>query len=197
MLNFIWFGMIVSGFLVSTITGKVNDVTNALVSSSKDAITLSIGLTGILCVWTGLMNIAEKSGLVNKISKIIQPIIKFIFPEIPKNHPAIGAIIMNLAANFLGLGNAATPFGIKAMEELQKLNSNKKTCTNSMSMFLVLNTTAFSLIPATIIAVRSASGSKNPTEIISAIWITSICSTIVGILLIKSFRYRDILRGRK
>ncbi|MCX7708866.1 MAG: nucleoside recognition protein [Clostridia bacterium] len=193
MLNYIWVGMIILGFVVGVMNGRIEEVTKAAIDSSKTAVELSIGLLGVMCLWTGLMSIAEKSGMIRKISKIVRPVLGFLFPEIPKGHPAMGAIVMNLVANFLGLGNAATPLGIKAMHELQKINPRKETATNAMSMFLVLNTSAIQLIPATIIALRSAEGSNNPTEIIGTIWVASICATIAGITAVKvlSLRRKD------
>ena len=125
MLNYIWVGMLILGIIVGVINGRIDEVTKAIVNSSQNAIELSIGLLGIMCLWTGLMGIAERSRIIEAIAKSLRPIIKFLFPEIPKNHPAAGAIVMNLAANFFGLGNAATPLGIKAMKELQKLNKHK------------------------------------------------------------------------
>lgn len=185
MLNYIWFGMLVFGIIVGILNGRVDAVTQAVVDSSKSAIELSIGLLGIMCLWTGLMGVAEKSGIIRMISRAVRPILKFLFPGIPKDHPASGAIVMNLVANFLGLGNAATPLGLKAMGELQKLNRNKDTATNEMSMFLVLNTACIQFIPATVIAVRAAAGSKNPTEIIGTIWVATICASIAGIITVK------------
>jgi spore maturation protein A len=187
MLNYIWMGMLVLGFALGVINGRINEVTQAAIDSSKAAVELCIGLLGIMCLWTGLMKIAEESGMVSKISHIVRPVMKLLFPGIPKNHPAIGAIVMNLVANMLGLGNAATPLGIKAMGELQKLNRRKETATDEMSMFLVLNTSAFQLVPATIIALRSASGSKNPTEVIVTIWGATIFAAFAGILSVKLF----------
>ncbi len=177
--------MLVFGIIVGIFNGRVDAVTKAIVDSSKNAIELSIGLLGIMCLWTGLMDVAEKTGIIRTISRVVRPVLKFLFPGIPKNHPALGAIVMNLVANFLGLGNAATPLGLKAMAELQKLNRDKDTATNEMSMFSVLNTSCIQLIPATIIAVRSAAGSKNPTEIIGTIWFASVCATIAGIISVK------------
>lgn len=187
MLNYIWFGMLVFGIIVGILNGRVDAVTQAIVDSSKSAIELSIGLLGIMCLWTGLMDVAEKSGIISMISRAARPVLKFLFPGIPKNHPALGTIVMNLVANFLGLGNAATPLGLKAMGELQKLNRKKDTATNEMSMFLVLNTSCIQLIPATIIALRSAAGSENPTVIIGPIWFASICATTAGIIAMKIF----------
>lgn len=187
MLNYIWFFLLIVGFVVGILNGRIDEVTQAAITSAGKAIELSIGLLGIMCLWTGLMNIAEKSGLVRILAKIIKPVLKFLYPKIPVKHPAMGAIVMNLTANFLGLGNAATPLGIKAMVEMQKLNPDKETATDEMCMFLVMNTSAIQLIPATIIAVRTKLGSTNPTEIIATIWVASIIATIVGITAAKLF----------
>lgn len=194
MLNYIWFGMLVIGFIVAILNGKIDAATQAAIDSAGKAVELGIELLGIMCLWTGLMRIAEKSGLVQNIARIIRPVLRFLFPEIPGKHPAMGAIVMNLAANFLGLGNAATPLGLKAMGELQKLNSKKDTATNAMCMFLVLNTGSIQLIPATIIAVRSAEGSSNPAEIIATIWVASACAATAGIIAVKLF---SIMSNRK
>lgn len=200
MLNYIWFGMIIFGFIVGIMNGRIEAVTQAAIESSGKAIELSIALLGVMCLWTGLMNIADKSGLVQYMSRILRPILKFLFPDVPKKHKAMGAIVMNLVANMLGLGNAATPLGIKAMTELQKLNNDKETATASMSMFLVLNTSFIQLIPATLIAIRSATGSENPSEIIGTVWIASTFATIVGItaakLLSVFYAGKQIRKGR-
>ena len=185
MLNYIWVGMLVLGFITAVFNGRVEEVTQAAIDSAGKAAELGIGLLGIMCLWTGLMGIAEKSGLVRGISRLLNP----VFPGIPANHPAMGAVVMNLAANFLGLGNAATPLGLKAMGELQKLNPRKDSATDEMCMFLVLNTASIQLIPATIIAVRSTAGSANPAEIISTIWVASVCATAAGILTAKIFAF--------
>jgi len=185
MLNYIWFGLLIIGFLFGIFNGRTEEITRAVMDSARGGVDLSIGLLGVMCLWTGLMAIAEKSGLIVLIAKIVRPIMKFLFPSIPKRHSSVGAIVMNLTANFLGLGNAATPLGIKAMSELQKLNGQKDTATTPMIMFLVLNTAAIQLVPATIIAVRSAAGSSNPAEIIAPIWIASICASIAGVASVK------------
>lgn len=185
MLNYIWVGLLLIGFIVGVINGRIDEVTKAAMDSAQSAVMVCIGLLGVMCLWTGLMKVAEKSGLVTGIGRLVRPILRFLFPDIPKDHPALGAIVMNLVANFLGLGNAATPLGIKAMNELQKLNKDKKTATDPMCMFLVLNTAAIQLIPANIIALRSSEGSKKPAEIMVCIWIASICATIMGIIAAK------------
>ena len=187
MLNYIWAIMLIVGFVVGIFNGKADEVTKAVMDSAGNAVQLCIGLLAIMCLWTGMLGIAEKSGLVSSLEALVRPIIKFLFPEIPRKHKAAGAIVSNLVANFFGLGNAATPLGIKAMSELQRLNPQKDTATNSMSMFLVLNTSAIQLIPATIIALRVAGGSQNPGEIIVTIWIASICASIAGVTAVKVF----------
>ena len=187
MLNYIWTGMLVTGFIFGIINGRVSEVTRAAVESAGKAVELAIALLGIMCLWTGLMAIAEKSGGIRIISRLFRPLLRILFPGIPKNHPAMGAIVMNLSANFLGLGNAATPLGLKAMNELQKLNPDKSRATDAMCMFLVLNTAAVQLIPSTVIAIRTDAGSAGPAEIITAVWIASICATFAGIIAVKIF----------
>ena len=177
--------MLAIGFIVGILTGRMDVVTKAAIESSQTAVTVCIGLTGVMCLWTGLMKIAEKGGMIKAISRFVQPVMKFLFPEIPKDDPAMGAIVMNLVANFLGLGNAATPLGIKAMGELQRLNKGRESASNSMCMFLVLNTAAIQLVPASIIALRTSAGSIKPTEIIVCIWIASICATVAGVIATK------------
>lgn len=191
MLNYIWFGMLVAGFIIGMANGRIEEVTKAAISSAGTAVNLCIGLLGVMCLWTGLMNIAEKSGLIKIIAKVVRPVLRLLFPEIPKKHPAMGSIVMNLAANFLGLGNAATPLGLKAMADLQGLNPKKDTATNAMCMFLVMNTSAIQLIPATVIAIRTDAHSANPAEIIASIWIASVCATIAGITAVRLFILKD------
>jgi spore maturation protein A len=137
MLNYVWMGMLVVGFITGILNGRLEVVTQAAFSSAGRAVELSIGLLGIICLWSGLMNIAEKSGLVRAIARVTRPLLKLLFPQIAKNNKALGAIVMNLAANFLGVGNAATPLGIRAMTELQKVNNKSDTASDSMSMILV------------------------------------------------------------
>lgn len=187
MLNYIWFGMLVIGFVIGILNGRIDEVTQAAINAAGKAVELGIGLLGIMCLWTGLMSIAEKGGLIRTIAGAVRPVLRFLFPEIPKKHPAIGAIVMNLVANLFGLGNAATPLGLKAMGELQKLNPQRDTATDAMCMFLVLNTSAIQLIPATIIAIRTEAGSSNPAEIIATIWIASLCAITAGIAAAKIF----------
>lgn len=164
---------------------KLKDVTNSALEYAETAVTIALGLIGIMALWLGVMKIAEEAGLIQIIARALKPITKFLFPEVPSDHPAMGSMIMNISANFLGLGNAATPFGLKAMEELDKLNPEKGTATNAMCTFLAINTAGMTLIPATAIAVRAAAGSSEPAVIIGTALVGSTCATITGITAAK------------
>lgn len=185
MLNYIWAGMILVAFVTAVFTGRIEETTKAALDSAGTAVQMGIGLLGVMCLWTGLMNICEKSGLIKVIARLIKPITKILFPEIPSSSPAIGAIVLNMVANIMGLANAATPLGLKAMKELQKLNNDSDTASNAMCMFVVINTASIQLIPATVLAVRSTAGSNSPFEIIVSVWMTSICALIVGVTAAK------------
>lgn len=187
MLNYIWAGLLLFGFITAIITGRIDAATKAAMDSAKSGVTLGIELMGVVCLWNGLMSIAEKGGLVKAFSRALNPLMRLLFPEVPKQHKAMGAMVMNIAANFFGLGNAATPFGLKAMTELQKLNKDKNVATDSMCMFLIINTATIQLIPATVIALRSAAGSVNPTEIMLPIWISSLVAFVCGVIICKLF----------
>lgn len=164
---------------------SMKKVTNDAINIAKTAVEIALGLIGIMALWLGVMKVAEEAGLIKIIAKVLRPITTKIFPEVPPDHPAIGSMVMNISANMLGLGNAATPFGLKAMEELDKLNPNKGTATNSMVTFLAINTAGMTLIPATAIAVRASAGSADPTIIIATSLFGSTCATIVGITAAK------------
>lgn len=185
-MNYIWAGLLAVGFLAGIVNGRTDEVTKAAFSSAGDAVELSLGLLGVMCLWSGLMKIMEKSGMTKSIAKVAKPLLRPLFPEHEISDRAMGAIVMNLSANFMGLGNAATPFGIKAMEELQKLNRKKDTATDAMCMFLVLNASALQLIPTTVLALRSDAGSAAPAEIIPCIWAASLCAAFAGILSAKT-----------
>ncbi|WHH57062.1 nucleoside recognition domain-containing protein [Petroclostridium sp. X23] len=191
MLNYIWSGMILIGFIVAAFTGRIEQTTQAAFDSASTAVQMSIGLLGVMCLWTGLMNIAERSGLIKVIARIIQPVTKLLFPQVPAGSPAMGAIVLNMVANMMGLSNAATPLGLKAIKELQKLNRGSDIASNAMCMFVVVNTASIQIIPATIIAVRTSAGSGNPFEIIATVWVASICAVIVGVTAAK------ILQGKE
>lgn len=162
-------------------------ITNEAIKIAGVAVEIALGLIGIMAMWLGVMKVAEQAGLIKKIASFIKPVTKKIFPEVPPDHPAIGSMVMNISANMLGLGNAATPFGLKAMEELDSLNPNKGTATNSMITFLAINTAGLTLIPATAIAVRAASGSSNPTIIIGTTMFAAFCATLTGLLVANIF----------
>lgn len=185
MLNYIWFGLLAIALVVTIFTGKPAAVTKASVDSAKTAVEISLGLIGIMTLWMGIMRVAERAGLVTFLSRLLRPFRRLLFPDVPPDHPAIGAMIMNLAANMLGLSNAATPLGIKAMEELQTLNPEKETASNAMVTFMVLNTAGIQLIPTTIIGVLAAAGSKAPTAIIPTTLVSTICGAIAAVTTAK------------
>ncbi len=184
MLNYIWFGMMFIAVVVGIFTGNIDAVTEAAISMSKTAVEIAMGLIGIMALWLGTMKIAEESGLIRILSKALRPITIRLFPDVPEDHPAIGSIVLNMAANILGLGNAATPMGLKAMEELQELNPEKDTATNAMCTFLAINTSSVQLIlPATVVALMGAAANQ--------IFITTILatgmSTVAAIFAVKFF----------
>jgi spore maturation protein SpmA len=170
-------------------------VTNDVIDIAKTAVAIALGLIGIMALWLGVMKVAEDAGLIAKLANMIKPLTKKLFPDVPSDHPAIGAMLMNISANMLGLGNAATPFGLKAMDELDKLNPEKGTATNAMVTFLAINTAGLTLIPATAIAVRAAQGSSDPTIIIGTSIFGASCATITGIIASKLFEKFPIKKG--
>jgi len=182
MLNYIWFALMAIALIVAAFNGTAAEVTKGAVDSAKTAVEIAIGLVGIMTLWLGIMRVAEQAGLISLLSRALKPISRVLFPEIPSDHPAIGAMIMNVAANMLGLSNAATPLGIKAMEELQELNEgDKETASNAMVTFLTLNTAGIQFIPATIIGVLVAAGSKQPTAIIPTTIIATLCGAVAAV----------------
>jgi spore maturation protein A len=175
---------------------RLNAVTNdGIVKYAKVAVELAIGLIGIMSLWLGLMKIAEQAGMVAVLAKFLKPVTTRLFPDVPADHPAMGAMLMNISANMLGLANAATPLGLKAMEELNKLNKKLGTATDAMCTFLVINTSSVQLIPATVIAIRAASGSSNPTEIIGPVIFATTINTVVGIAAVKLLARLRIFRA--
>ncbi|MBN1999575.1 spore maturation protein [candidate division KSB1 bacterium] len=187
MLNYIWLALIVIAVITGALTGQIENVTTAALDNAGTAVNIALGLVGIMALWLGIMKIAEEAGIVAFLARIIRPLARRLFPEIPADHPAIGAIFLNLSASWLGLGNAATPLGIKAMEHLQSLNPQKDTATNSMIMFLALNTASITFVPMTMIAVRAQMGSSNPAEIIGTTIFSSMAATITAIITVKLF----------
>ncbi len=185
MLNYIWFALLVLALIFAGVNGTAGAVTGAAVDSAKTAVEISLGLVGVMTLWLGIMRVAEASGLVTLLGKLLRPFRRLLFPDVPPDHPAIGAMILNLAANMLGLSNAATPLGIKAMEELQTLNEEKETASNAMVTFMVLNTAGIQFIPATIIGVLAAAGSRQPTAIISTTLVSTLCGATAALLTAK------------
>jgi len=167
---------------------KMGQITSAAMDAAGLAVKISIGLIGIMALWLGIMRVAEHSGAINVLAKIVQPITKRLFPGIPSEHPAVGAMVMNIAANMMGLSNAATPLGLKAMEEMDKLNPKKGEATDDMITFLVINTSAIT-IPATAIAIRASMGSANPQQIIVPGIMAATVATIVGVTTVKTIQY--------
>lgn len=190
MINKMWGIFIIVGILFSLISGNLENINNTILTSAKSGVDMVLDLLPIIVLWSGIMKIAEKSGLLNKIARIFQPFLGKLFPTLKKDGKALGYITSNIAANALGLGNAATPFGLKAMEEMQKENPKKDTATDAMITFLVLNTSGVTIIPTTVIALRLMHGSANPEEIILPAILATMCSSTAGLLF-------DYIRRRK
>lgn len=182
MLNIIWGVFIVLGIIYSVLTNNVDIISETVLTSGKNTLDMVLQMFPIMAVWLGLMKIAEASGLLNKLAIFISPLIGKLFPDIPKNHESIGYMASNMAINFFGLGNAATPFGLKAMKSLQELNDKKDTASRSMITFLVLNTSAVTLIPATVISLRMMHNSESPTSIIFACILATFISGVFGLI---------------
>lgn len=185
MINYIWFFLIMISIVVASISGNVDVINEALMTDAQEAVTFSISLMGIMATWMGLIKIAEASGLIRTISKLITPLTSFLFPNVPKDHPAMNSIVMNMVTNMFGAGNSSTAIGLKAMEEMNTLNRDKSKATNDMCMFLVINMSSIQLIPITVLKLRSDLGSTNPTEIIGSTLIATFISTFVGIVATK------------
>ena len=185
MLNILWPAFIILSFIYAIISGKINEVNNGIFESVADAVELSITFLGTICLWNGIMEIAKNTTLMTKITKMLKPLINFLFPDLKNNEIAKQEVSMNIVANIMGLGNAATPLGLKAMKTMQKDNKKKDTLSNAMMMFIVLNTASIQLIPTNVIAIRASLGSANPTSIILPVWIATIIAAIVGIFFTK------------
>jgi spore maturation protein A len=195
MLNIIWLVLLVGSVAVALVTGHTKDVVISVTESAGSAFKLALGFTGIMALWLGIMKIAEESGLIKHFTVLIAPIMRFLFPRVPDNHPALGSMAMNMVANMFGLNNAATPLGIRAMGDLETLNSKPGTATDEMCMFLAINTSSLQLVPAGAIALLAAGGSSDPTVIVLPAIIATICSTVMGVtaakLLSRMRRFRQ------
>lgn len=195
MLNVIWLVLILFSIFVAAINGKIEVISQASFEGAKTGVTVCFGLLSVMAFWMGIMRIAEKSGLIQLLTKLMAPLICRLFPDVPRDHPAMGYILSNMSANLLGLGNAATPMGIKAMEELQKLNQHKQQASPAMCTLLAINTASITLIPTTMIAIRVQYGSANPVEIVGTTLMASFIAVTFALLLDRWYRYVHF--GRK
>lgn len=191
MLNIIWPVFILISFIYAILNGNLNEMNNSIFSSAASAVELCITFLGTICLWTGIMKIAQETTFVNKLTNILKPFINFLFPDCKNNEKAKKEISMNMVANILGLGNAATPLGLKAMKTLQKDNEKRDTVSNSMAMFIVINTASMQLIPTTVIAIRNSFNSTNSTQIILPVWVATIGAFIAAVTATKIFIYFD------
>ncbi|MFB3166087.1 nucleoside recognition domain-containing protein [Neobacillus sp. 179-C4.2 HS] len=195
MVNYIWVFMTIVGFIFAMINGTMAEVNKAIFDGAKEAVTLCIGLISILVFWLGMMRIAQESGLLEVLSKLFRPLVRKLFPDVPTNHPAMGYILSNMIANMFGLGNAATPLGIKAMEELKLLNGGKNSASRSMVTFLAINTASITIIPTTVIAIRMNYNSASPTEIVVPTLIATIISMLGAVMIDRYFYNRRSRKG--
>lgn len=195
MLNIIWPAFILISFAYGMLQGNVQQINQSIFDSATNAVELSITFFATICLWNGIMKIAQETTFVNKLTKALRPIINFLFPDIKENEKAKKEISMNIIANILGLGNAATPLGLKAMKTLQKENNKKDTISNSMAMFIVINTASLQLIPTTVIAIRTSLNSNNPTQIIFPVWGATITAAVSAIIATKIFIKINKKRG--
>ena len=191
MVNWIWVLLILISVIVGLINGRMDDITQAAFDGAKSGVTISFGLISIMVFWLGMMKIAEQAGLLEKLARLLYPAVKWLFPDIPSKHPALGYIMSNLSANIFGLGNAATPMGIKAMQELQKLNPDKHTATPAMCTLLALNTSSITIVPTTLIAIRMNYNSANPAEIIGTTLAATAIATAAAIIADRYYRRKD------
>jgi spore maturation protein A len=183
MLNYLWRVLVIISNLCSVFLGNSQNLSNALIESGAESIQLIMKMAGVMCLWSGIMKIAVESGFTNLIAKLFSPLLRPLFPKLDKNSDAFQSITMNISANLLGLGNAATPFGLKAMEQLHTLNDKKDTASNEMIIFVVMNTASLQLLPTTLATLRRTYGSNAPFEIIVPVWISSLCALSVALIL--------------
>jgi len=195
MVNYIWVFMTLVGFVFAMINGTMAEVNKAIFDGAKEAVTLCMGLISILVFWLGMMRIAQESGLLELLSKLFRPLVRRLFPDVPTNHPAMGYILSNMIANMFGLGNAATPLGIKAMEELKQLNGGKNSASRSMVTFLAINTASITIIPTTVIAIRMNYNSASPTEIVVPTLIATLISMLGAVMIDRYFYNRRSRKG--
>lgn len=195
MVNYIWLAMMVVSIITAGAQGNIDVITKAAFEGADTAVKVSISLIAIMTLWLGIMKLAEAAGLVQALARLVRPVTAYLFPSIPKDHPALGAIVMNISANILGLSNAATPMGLIAMKELQKLNKGSDTASEEMCTFLAINTACITLIPTTIIGIRLMYGSQDPTAIVGTTIFTTACGMTVAIIVDRTLR--KIWRGER
>lgn len=188
MLDILWYGLLLSAVLYAAASGNIGLVAEAAFSAADEAVTLVIGLCGVICLWMGLLRIAEEAGLVRGLGRLLAPLVRRLFPSVPKEHPAMGAIVMNVSANLLGLGNAATPMGLQAMRHLQELNPDKQSASPAMVTLLALNTAAITLMPTMVMGLRMAAGSEAPAAIVGATALSSSIGMAFALLLDAALR---------
>jgi spore maturation protein A len=184
-MSVLWTALLAIAIAFAAATGRLAALTPAALDAAKAAVTLSLGLAGVMTLWLGLMRVAEEAGLVRALARATRPLLRRLFPEVPPEHPALGSILMNLSANVIGVGNAATPFGVKAMQELETLNPHPGTATDAQALLCALNTASVQLVPSTVLALRVAAGSKAPGEIIGPTVVASACGAIVAVIAAK------------
>lgn len=194
MLNWIWLGLVLAAVLIAGSTGRLKDVADGAVRGAETAVTISLGLIGVMTVWLGIMRIAERSGFIHLLARWLRPLLRWLFPDVPVGHPAMGSMVMNIAANMLGLVNAATPLGLRAMRDLEKLNPHPGTATNAMCTFLAINTGSVQLIPITAIGVLAAAGSQSPYAIVGTALLATCCSSAAGLIAVKAFEKLRVFR---
>ena len=187
-MNYIWSGLLGISFVCAVASGRTQELSASVMDGAKESVELIFSILGILCFWSGMMEIAKRSGITQGLAKIFAPMLSKLFPDVQKNSPAMDYISLNISANLLGLGNAATPFGLKAMRELARGNPLKDTASDSMVLFVVMNTASLQLIPTTLCAYRSEYGAQRPFDILVPVWVTSACALAAGILVAKSKR---------
>ncbi len=187
-MSVLWTLLVAASVATAAANGRMAELTAAIASSAQSAVTLALGLVGVMALWLGLMRVAEQAGLVALLARALRPVLRRLFRGVPDGHPALGAIVMNVSANLLGLGNAATPFGVDAMRRLEELNPHPGTATDAQALLCVLNTASLQLVPATVIALRAAAGARQPADILGATLLASACATAVALLAAKLLR---------
>jgi spore maturation protein A len=192
MLNYIWLAMVILAVILGGINGRIESVTKAAFDAAAGAVTIAIGLVGIMALWLGIVKIAEDAGLMSLLARVIAPVMKRLFPDVPAGHPAMSSMTMNIAANMLGLSNAATPLGLKAMEDLEALNKHPGVATNAMCIFLTINTAGLQLIPATMVGIMASAGSTNPAAIIGVTIASTCIALIAGVTVAKALEKLSI-----